>query len=98
MTEAPSIAVKAAFSAAVPYFAASPREESAPQFDDGNKNVSGIAGADQTVAAHYEYAPFGSVLSPSGSSAASNPFRFSSEYAMFHRGGIQRTRISAFYE
>ena len=81
MTEAPSIAVKAA-----------------PQFDDGNKNVSGIAGADQTVAAHYEYAPFGSVLSPSGSSAASNPFRFSSEYAMFHRGGIQRTRISAFYE
>ena len=94
MTEAPSIAVKAAFSAAAPYFAApqgdaanclrasaAPREESAPQFDDGNKNVSGIAGADQTVAAHYEYAPFGSVLSTSGASAASNPFRFSSEYA-----------------
>ena len=47
MTEAPSIAVKAAFSAAAPYPAVSPREGSAPQFDDdGNKNVSGIAGAD----------------------------------------------------
>ena len=59
------------------------RSNASPQYytHDGNKNVSGIAGADQTVAAHYEYAPFGAVLSPSGASAASNPFRFSSEYA-----------------
>ena len=59
------------------------RSNASPQYytHDGNKNVSGIAGADQTVAAHYEYAPFGSVLSTSGASAASNPFRFSSEYA-----------------
>ncbi len=32
------------------------------------------------LAAHYEYAPFGGVLSQSGSYAAANPFRFSTKY------------------
>ena len=48
---------------------------------DGNKNVSDLIGADQTIAANYSYTPFGALLSSSGSSSPSNPFRFSSEFA-----------------
>jgi RHS repeat-associated protein len=33
-----------------------------------------------TLAAHYEYAPFGAVTAQSGASSAVNPWRFSSEY------------------
>ena len=32
------------------------------------------------IVAHYEYSPFGSLTKVSGDYAASNPFRFSSEY------------------
>ena len=35
---------------------------------------------DGEVAAHYEYSPFGSLTKTTGAYAASNPFRFSSEY------------------
>ena len=48
---------------------------------DGNKNVSEVLGADGTIDAHYEYAPFGEVLLSSGEAAQDNPWRFSSEYA-----------------
>jgi RHS repeat-associated protein len=48
---------------------------------DGNKNVSEVITADGTLAAHYEYAPFGAVIAQHGASAAVNPWRFSSEYA-----------------
>ena len=48
---------------------------------DGNKNVSEVLGTDDTIAAHYEYAPFGAVVAQRGSSAAASPWRFSSEYA-----------------
>ena len=48
---------------------------------DGNKNVSEVIGADGSLAAHYEYALFGVVLLQRGVCAASNPWRFSSEYA-----------------
>ena len=48
---------------------------------DGNKNVSEIVNSDDTVVAHYEYAPFGAVIAQRGASAAVNPWRFSSEYA-----------------
>ena len=48
---------------------------------DGNKNVSEIIASDGTLAAHYEYAPFGAVTSRMGALASVNPFRFSSEYA-----------------
>ena len=48
---------------------------------DGNKNVSEVIAENGDIAAHYEYAPFGSVIAQSGTSAASNPWRFSSEYA-----------------
>ena len=48
---------------------------------DGNKNVSEIIGTDDTMAAHYEYAPFGAVTAQRGESAAANPWRFSSEYS-----------------
>ena len=48
---------------------------------DGNKNVSDLTDPTQSLSAHYTYAPFGALLSSSGSSATINPFRFSSEYA-----------------
>ena len=48
---------------------------------DGNKNVSEVISADGILAAHYEYAPFGAVTLQRGVSAASNPWRFSSEFA-----------------
>ena len=48
---------------------------------DGNKNVSEVIAADGTLAAHYEYAPFGVLTVSRGTSAADNPWRFSSEYA-----------------
>ena len=48
---------------------------------DGNKDVSEVIAADGTLAAHYEYAPFGAVMVQCGTSAATNPWRFSSEYA-----------------
>ena len=48
---------------------------------DGNKNVSEVLAADGSLAAHYEYAPFGALTVSRGASAATNPFRFSSEYA-----------------
>ena len=47
---------------------------------DGNKNVSEVMSEDSDVLAHYEYAPFGAIVSPFGASASDNPWRFSSEY------------------
>ena len=48
---------------------------------DGNKNVSEVVAVDSTIAAHYEYSPFGAVAVQQGESATANPWRFSSEYA-----------------
>ena len=48
---------------------------------DGNKNVSEVIASDGALAAHYDYAPFGAVTAQRGTSAASTPWRFSSEYA-----------------
>lgn len=48
---------------------------------DGNKNVGEAVSMNADVVAHYEYAPFGAVSALSGTSAALNPWRFSSEYA-----------------
>ena len=47
---------------------------------DANKNVSEVIASDGALAAHYDYAPFGAVTAQRGTSAASNPWRFSSEY------------------
>lgn len=47
---------------------------------DGNKNVSEVVAYDRSLAAHYEYASFGTVTVSFGISAASNPWRFSSEF------------------
>ena len=53
---------------------------------DGNKNVSALVAAQPAqpaqpaLLASYVYAPFGAVTSSSGTLAAANPFRFSSEY------------------
>ena len=48
---------------------------------DGNKNVSEVIASDCSLTAHYDYAPFGSVIAQRGTFAATNPWRFSSEYA-----------------
>ena len=48
---------------------------------DGNKNVSEVFSADSEILAHYDYAPFGAAATQRGESAATNPWRFSSEYA-----------------
>ena len=49
-------------------------------FHDGNKNVSDVvAASDGSLAAHYDYAPFGAVTVATGSMAEANPYRFSSE-------------------
>ena len=50
-------------------------------FHDGNKNVSDVIDAQVgTLAAHYDYAPFGAVTTATGPMAQTNPYRFSSEY------------------
>jgi RHS repeat-associated protein len=48
---------------------------------DGSKNVSEVIATDGSIAAHYEYAPFGAVAVQRGEFALDNPWRFSSEYA-----------------
>ena len=40
-----------------------------------------FVGADGSIAAHYEYDPYGNVTVQAGDVAASNPFRFSTKYA-----------------
>ena len=48
---------------------------------DGNGNVMGlINAADGSVAARYEYDPFGELLRATGPLAEANPFRFSTQY------------------
>lgn len=48
---------------------------------DGNGNVSALFdAADGTVAALYEYSPFGELLRAEGAYAAANPFRFSTRF------------------
>lgn len=47
---------------------------------DANKNVTELTTRAGTVAAHYEYTPFGEQTKATGTIAAENPFRFSSEY------------------
>ena len=44
---------------------------------DGNGNVSELVNADGSIAAHYEYDPFGISLT---ATASDNPFRFSTKY------------------
>ena len=55
-------------------------KETAFYLHDGNKNVSEVVSASGEILAHYTYAPFGDCTA-FGSSALSNPWRFSSEYA-----------------
>ena len=55
---------------------------------DGNKNVSEVIASDGTLAAHYEYAPFGTVAVQRGKFAASNYLRYSGEYAEDDTGTV----------
>jgi RHS repeat-associated protein len=48
---------------------------------DGNGNVAALVNAaDGTIAANYEYGPFGEVIRSTGPMAKLNPFRFSTKY------------------
>jgi len=48
---------------------------------DGNGNVMAlVSAADGSVAARYEYGPFGEVIRATGPMAKANPFRFSTKY------------------
>jgi RHS repeat-associated protein len=49
---------------------------------DGNGNVSALVnGVDGTIAANYEYDPFGQTIRQTGPMASVNPMRFSTQYA-----------------
>ena len=52
-------------------------------FHDGNKNVTDLVATDGTLRAHYNYTPFGVLISAVDSTSfpftSANPFRFSSE-------------------
>ena len=48
---------------------------------DGYKNVSEVIVSNNSIVAHYEYAPFGAVILKRGESATVNPWGFSSEFA-----------------
>ena len=47
---------------------------------DGNGNVTDLVDGGGTVVAHYEYSPFGSVVTKTGGYADINPFRWSTKY------------------
>lgn len=47
---------------------------------DANGNITDVMNTNGTLAAHYEYDPFGNTIAQSGDLADANPFRFSSKY------------------
>jgi len=47
---------------------------------DGNGNVTDLVDENGDVVGHYDYDPFGNIVSQSGAMAQSNPFRFSTKY------------------
>lgn len=47
---------------------------------DGNGNVSEVLNSDGSIAAHYEYDPYGNTIKADGASAQENQFRFSTKY------------------
>ena len=46
---------------------------------DGNGNVQDVLNSSGSVVAHYEYDPFGKIISQTGPYAAANPWRFSTK-------------------
>jgi RHS repeat-associated protein len=62
------------------YYAGTQTTNCFPAFD-GNGNLAALVNAaDGTVAANYEYGPFGELLRATGTMARANPFRFSTKY------------------
>lgn len=49
-------------------------------FSDANGNVTGLVDTNGSIAARYDYDPYGNLLTQSGDEASSSPFRFSSKY------------------
>ena len=52
---------------------------SACYFNDAQGNVVGLAYTNETMAAQYEYDPFGNILALTGPLASANRYRFSSK-------------------
>ena len=50
-------------------------------FSDANGNVTGLVDTNGSIAARYDYDPYGNLLTRTGDEANSNPFRFSSKYS-----------------
>jgi RHS repeat-associated protein len=57
-----------------------------PSYDTNGNVMRLVKASDGSVAASYEYDPFGNLLSMSGPYAASNPWRFSTKYAHAETG------------
>ena len=49
-------------------------------FHDANGNVTELLSTNGSIAAHYEYDPYGNILIASGSAASANPYRFSTKF------------------
>jgi RHS repeat-associated protein len=49
-------------------------------FYDGNGNVAGLLKEDGSIAAQYEYSPFGQQIRATGPMAKANPFRYSTKF------------------
>jgi RHS repeat-associated protein len=47
---------------------------------DANGNVTDLVATNGTLAAHYEFDPYGNVIASSGDLASANPYRFSTKY------------------
>ena len=66
---------------------------------DGNGNVSDLIADNGTLAAHYEYDPFGNTLVATGGMARENTFRFSTKYTEEETGlvyyGYRYYQVSA---
>jgi len=46
---------------------------------DANGNITDLVDTNGTVAAHYQYDPYGNITAASGNEASNNPFRFSTK-------------------
>jgi len=47
---------------------------------DANGNVTDLVNPDGSSAAHYEFDPYGNIISSTGTEAENNKFRFSTKY------------------
>lgn len=71
-------------------------DKSYAYFYDGAGNVGQLVEHDGTLAAHYEYTPYGDTVAAAGPYAKTNPFRFSTKYLDTTEDG-QQNEVAWFY-